>query len=78
MNLSSLKYRLAEMIFPPVPLRFYLLIFLMKKFKIGGFRRNTAQGWNDCMYVHHNFNHTEYNKNIAALYKVRKPSQDHV
>jgi len=26
--------------------------------------------WNDCMYVHHNFNHQKYNTNVAQSYKI--------
>lgn len=38
MNLKSIKYRIKEMLLSPLPIRVYLAVLVMRKFKLGGFR----------------------------------------
>lgn len=39
MNIKSVKYLLKDMLLSPLPIRLYLTVMLMKRFKIGGFRK---------------------------------------
>lgn len=42
---------------------------ILKKEQVSRFR-HFPSGWNDCMYVHHNFNHKYYSTYIAKSYNM--------
>lgn len=43
---------------------------IYKKEQVSRFRHFKV-GWNDCMYVHHNFNHSHYNTFIGTTYNMK-------
>jgi len=42
---------------------------IYKKEQVSRFR-HIVSGWNDCIYVHHRFNHPEYNVSVAKPYNM--------
>ena len=43
---------------------------ILKKEQVSRFR-HFVSGWNDCMYVHHNFNHINYSTYVAKSYNMK-------
>jgi hypothetical protein len=43
---------------------------IYKKEQVSRFR-HFKMGWNDCMYVHHNFNHSQYNTFVGESYNMK-------